>query len=102
MCDVGPVAKGIEHEHIEAFQKGHAFGRNFVGVSAIGHVADAEAQNVKARPVLKADGHDSAAQEIKWLGRNPPKVKLRGCARVGWLPVKECVVERLANSLFNG
>jgi len=98
MRDMRPVAEGIEHEHIEPFQESHACGRDSVGVGAIGHVADAEAEDIETGAMREADGRDSRSEQIERVGVDSLEVELRGSAGVCVLAIGKGVIERLANA----
>ncbi len=101
MGDVGAVAEGVENEDVEAVELFQAFGRDAVGVGAVGDVADAEAEDVEARPVVQADGSDFCAEQVEGFEADGVKGELWGRAGVGGLAVAEGVVERFANAVFD-
>lgn len=69
------IAQSAENQSVQAFQKGPGGFGDFLDVGAVGDIANAKTQDVKAGAVFQGDWLDLRFQDLEWL--IPDGVKLQ-------------------------
>ena len=101
VCGVGSVAKSIQDEHVQVLQAFQALRRNAIGVRAIGNVTDSKSEDLEPWAMIQANWDDGSSQGLKGIQADPVKFELRRCAGVGGFLIGKCVVEYVADPVFD-
>ncbi len=95
---VGAEPQAVQDQHVQPREQRPTFGRNFIGIRAIGQVAKAEAQHAKPA-VIQPDRHDSLPQHLERVGRDA--MELQPGDRSGLVvlgPRVKRIIERFADA----
>ena len=101
MSRMRAITQGIQHQNVQAFQQRPTCFGYLVGVRAVGHVANSQAEDVEVGPVLEANWNQPRAQHFKRSVCDTTQDQLGNSAFVRRLPILKRVVKCLPDALLN-